>query len=198
MFDNQFDASALLKEGNNEIVVVYENLGHAHGYMPMEELAGIKRAGLSDSKTKINYELQWEVSKDLAGITEGYTKPELKTSNWKKINLDGVSEILKKGNGALIKANPTNLVTWYRVEFELPTNVDPATTWKLLINASGNGYMYLNGHNIGRHWEAGPQREFYLPECWLRFGKNEKNVITLGLRETGNGAVIKAMEISEY
>ena len=88
VFDNQFDVSGLLKEGNNEIVVVYENLGHAHGYMPMEELAGIKRAGLSDSTTKINHELQWEIAKDLAGITEGFTMPEFKTSKWKKIDLD--------------------------------------------------------------------------------------------------------------
>jgi hypothetical protein len=42
-FDNRFDVSGLLKEGENEIVVVYENLGHAHGYVPMEELAGIRR-----------------------------------------------------------------------------------------------------------------------------------------------------------
>ena len=53
-------------------------------------------------------------------------------------------------------------------------------------------------HNIGRHWEAGPQREFYLPECWLNFGKDKKNVLVLGLRQTANGAVIKAMEIAPY
>lgn len=58
--------------------------------------------------------------------------------------------------------------------------------------------MWLNGHNIGRHWEAGPQREFYLPECWLNFGKDKKNVLVLGLRQTVNGAVIKSMEIAPY
>ncbi|MDQ6530878.1 beta-galactosidase [Flavobacterium sp. LHD-85] len=198
VFDNQFDVSGLLKEGNNEIIVVYENLGHAHGYMPMEELAGIRRAGLSDSTAKINFELKWEIAKDLGGITAGFTKPELKTSKWKKNNLDTTTELLKKGNGAPVKADPTNLVTWYRAEFELNENADAEKTWKLLINASGNGYMYLNGHNIGRHWEAGPQREFYLPECWLRFGKNEKNVISIQLRQTINGAEIKGMEVREY
>ncbi|MFH6989430.1 beta-galactosidase [Flavobacterium collinsii] len=198
VFDNQFDVSGLLEEGNNEIIVVYENLGHAHGYMPMEESTGIKRAGLSNSVARINHELKWELAKDLAGINEGFSKPDLKTSNWKRLNLDTKAELLKKGNGAQIKADPSALVTWYRAEFELPQNVDVASTWKLLINASGNGYMYLNGHNIGRHWEAGPQREFYLPECWLRFGKNEKNVIAIQLRQTENGAAVKGMEIIEY
>ena len=45
-YDNRFDVSGLLKEGENEILVVYENLGHAHGYFPMEELAGISVAGI--------------------------------------------------------------------------------------------------------------------------------------------------------
>lgn len=58
--------------------------------------------------------------------------------------------------------------------------------------------MWLNGHNIGRHWEAGPQWEFYLPECWLNFGEDQKKVLVLGLRQTANGAVIKAAEIAPY
>lgn len=65
------------------------------------------------------------------------------------------------------------------------------------INASGNGYMWLNGQNIGRHWEAGPQREFYLLECWLSFGK-KKNVLVFGLRQTVNGALLNAIEIAPY
>jgi hypothetical protein len=56
--------------------------------------------------------------------------------------------------------------------------------------------MWLNGHNIGRHWEKGPQREYYLPECWLNFGG--KNVIVLGLRQTMNGAKIEAAEVAPY
>ena len=49
------------------------------------------------------------------------------------------------------------LVTWYRVEFELPA-ADPKAwvPWLARVNASGNGEMYLNGHNIGRHFESGP------------------------------------------
>jgi hypothetical protein len=66
----------------------------------------------------------------------------------------------------------------------------------VLINASGNGFMWLNGHDIGKHGEAGPQREFYLPECWLKSGG--KNVFVLGLRQMVNGATIKAAEGSPF
>ncbi|MNY23896.1 hypothetical protein D3C86_1575800 [compost metagenome] len=88
------------------------------------------------------------------------------------------------------------MFTWYRIEFSLPEGKEYSTTpWMAKLNASGNGYMWLNGHNIGRHWEAGPQREFYLPECWLNFGKQKKNVLVFGLRQTENGAVLRAAEI---
>ena len=106
--------------------------------------------------------------------------------------------IARKGNGIQPKDHQDALLTWYRLEFELPAN--PAgqwIPWRLLINASGNGFMWLNGRDIGKHWEAGPQREFYLPECWLKFGGG-KNVIVLGLRQTINGATIKAAEVSPY
>jgi hypothetical protein len=37
-----------------------------------------------------------------------------------------------------------------------------------------------------------------LPECWLNFGGGKKNVLVIGLRQTANGAVLKAMEIAPY
>jgi len=198
-YDNRFDVSGLLKEGENEIVVVYESLGHAHGYVPMEELNGIRCAGLSSSDTLLSHPLDWEYADDVAGVTKGWTLPGTSTKNWEKVNLDITSEIPRKGNGVQPKGEPDGLFTWYRVEFSLPEMDSKVwVPWMAKINASGNGYMWLNGHNIGRHWEAGPQREFYLPECWLNLGKDRKNVLVFGLRQTINGATIKAIEIAPY
>lgn len=197
-YDNVFDISGLLQTGENEIVVVYENIGHEHGYFPMEELCGIRTAGLSSTTTALQKPLQWDLATNLAGIDHGFTKSDFNAEKWNVLPLDSSYTIPRKGNGIQPKGKQTALFTWYRAEFELPSNADPATVWRLLINASGNGYMYINGHNIGRHWEVGPQREFYLPECWLNYGKNKKNVITLGLRQTMNGATIRGMEIAAY
>ena len=61
--------SGLLVPGENEIVAVYENLGHAHGYVPMEELAGIRCGGLSVTESAMTHPLEWECAKDVAGIT---------------------------------------------------------------------------------------------------------------------------------
>lgn len=194
-FDNRFDVSGTLKEGENEILVVYENLGHAHGYVPMEELSGIREAGLSVTETALTHPLQWEFSADAAGVTENWTQPDFNADGWEVIPLDTQSEIQRKGNNIQPRKSQDGLFTWYRMEFTLPAGKkNEWIPWLLRINASGNGYMWLNGHNIGRHWEAGPQREFYLPECWLKFG-GTKNVLTIGLRQTENGAYIQSAEI---
>jgi len=161
----------------------------------MEKLSGINKGGLSNTIKLITHPLQWQVAKDLPGITNGWTLPDLDTKNWIKVMLDTTSVIPRKGNNIQPNETPTALVTWYRVEFTLPDSADQST-WLARINASGNGYMWLNGKNIGRYWEAGPQREFYLPECWLKFGKQEKNVLVFGLRQTNSGALVKALEIA--
>ena len=179
-YDNRFDVSGLLKEGDNEILVVYENLGHAHGYVPMEELSGIREAGLSLTETALTHPLEWEYAADAAGVAQGWNLPQFAPQDWQNVSLDV-------------------LFTWYRIEFELPGQKKGEwIPWLARINASGNGYMWLNGNNIGRYWEAGPQREFFLPECWLNFGGGKKNVLVIGLRQTANGAVLKAMEIAPY
>ena len=197
-YDNRFDVSGLLKKGRNEIIVVYENLGHAHGYVPMEELAGIREAGLSGEETRLTRPLLWEYAADAAGVTRGWTEPKFPGGKWQTVSLDTNTEIPRKGNNIQPKGKPDGLFTWYRVEFELPEAAPGVwIPWLARINASGNGYMWLNGHNIGRHWEAGPQREYFLPECWLNFG-GKKNVLVMGLRQTAGGAVLKAMEIAPY
>lgn len=47
----------------------------------------------------------------------------------------------------------------------------------------GKGYVWVNGHNIGRYWAAGPQQAMFVPGDWLHVGRNE--VIVLDLHSDG-------------
>ena len=53
----------------------------------------------------------------------------------------------------------------------------------------GKGIVFVNGHNLGRYWNLGPQQTLYLPGCWLNKGKN-----TVAVFEQLNN--IKQTEIS--
>ena len=43
----------------------------------------------------------------------------------------------------------------------------------------GKGCVWVNGHNLGRYWEIGPQQTIYVPAEWLKKGKNEIEVFEL-------------------
>ncbi len=198
-FDNRFDVEHLLHPGTNEIVLLYENIGFEHGYFPMEELSGVRKAGLSDDEKTITKLLDWQVATNVGGVAAGWTQPAFGARGWEKVALDTRDPIPRKGDGIEPKGKPDALFTWYRLQFKLPaTTAGEWIPWRLLINASGNGYMWLNGHNIGRHWEIGPQREFFLPECWLKFGNGQTNVLVLGLQQTINGAELRSAEVAPY
>jgi beta-galactosidase len=41
------------------------------------------------------------------------------------------------------------------------------------------GFVWVNGHNLGRFWNIGPQQTMYLPGPWLKPGENEILVLDL-------------------
>jgi len=41
------------------------------------------------------------------------------------------------------------------------------------------GVVWVNGHNLGRYWDTGPQTRLYCPAPWLRAGENDVTVFDL-------------------
>jgi len=37
----------------------------------------------------------------------------------------------------------------------------------------GKGFVFLNGHNLGKYWNIGPTQTIYIPACWLKKRQNE-------------------------
>ncbi len=66
---------------------------------------------------------------------------------------------------------------FYRSTFE----VSEAGYTFLDMRGWGKGYVWVNGHNLGRHWSVGPQHALFVPAPWLKIGTNE--VIVLELHE---------------
>ena len=58
---------------------------------------------------------------------------------------------------------------FYRFAFEI---TEAADTF-LDFSGWGKGCALVNGFNIGRFWEIGPQRRLYVPGPLLKIGKNE-------------------------
>jgi hypothetical protein len=88
-------------------------------------------------------------------------------------------------------------VTTEQLSFNMPaTKSDQWIPWLLRVHATGNGFLYLNGHPLGRYWQAGQQKDFFLPDCWLNPGN--ANIITLTLREVDSPVAIQSAELMPY
>jgi beta-galactosidase len=63
--------------------------------------------------------------------------------------------------------------------YRTTVNVEkPGDTW-LDMRPWGKGYAWVNGHNLGRYWNIGPQQTMYVPGAWLKKGANEIIILDL-------------------
>jgi hypothetical protein len=74
------------------------------------------------------------------------------------------------------------------LKFDRP---DSKLIWQILIEAGGDGFLTLNGHALGRYWESGPQRGFFLPQPWLK----DHNTLELTVVPGRLGDRVKAAEL---
>jgi beta-galactosidase len=69
----------------------------------------------------------------------------------------------------------TDQPAFYRANFH------PAKTGDTFLDLRtwGKGVVWINGHNLGRFWNIGPQQTLYCPGPWLKRGRNEVIVLEL-------------------
>ena len=56
------------------------------------------------------------------------------------------------------------------------------------------GYLWVNGHLLGRYWNLGPQQRLYCPAPWLHAGDNE--VLVFDMHRTESAAIRSAASLS--
>lgn len=76
---------------------------------------------------------------------------------------------------------------WITSSFTLPLAAEikqQPPLW-LHLEQQGNGFVYVNGHCLGRCYDYGPQQDYYIPDCWVN--KNGKNYVAVSLMTNGRG-----------
>ena len=178
-----FNADKLLHTGKNTLAVLVKNNGGTGG------LGGVKLISASASSALSTMVGALEFAPQPTGLESGWHKPDFDDSAWTQHALTGTASSDAKAE----------LLSWHRLEFTLPhVDADIFLTWCLKIQATGTGFIYLNGHEYGRFWQGGGQREYYLPECWLNTSLSAKNVIALCLRAVDKPAHILSASIEPY
>ena len=79
---------------------------------------------------------------------------------------------------------------FFKGEFELAAVGDTY----LDVSQWEKGVVWVNGHNLGRYWNIGPQKQLYCPAPWLKKGKNEIVIFDMHLLAPKPVKGVKSME----
>lgn len=145
-------------------------------FLEVDTAAGAEIEILVSTMGHVNFDS--EIGKDQKGLVgPAYIDDDLLTG-WDhyRLPLDDLS-------GLNFAARPVDEPAFYRGEFHLT-----ALGYSFLdLRGWGHGYVWINGHNLGRYWSVGPQRSVFVPAEFLRLGANE--IIILDLYADGDRSV---------
>lgn len=118
---------------------------------------------LMENMGRVNYGPELELQKK--GITHGVLLNGTFHMGWEmyRLPLDDITRV------DFSRSCTEGLPAFYRFAFE----ADELGDTFLDLEGFGKGCAFVNGKNIGRFWEAGPQRRLYIPGPLLRKGENE-------------------------
>lgn len=114
---------------------------------------------------------------DRKGITDRVTLNGMTLMNWKVYNLPMDKKYIYD-----LRSSGQNLAkpgVFFRGNFFIQKAGDTFFDVTNYIK----GVVWINGHNLGRYWNIGPQKRLYCPESWLNEGFNEILIFDLHLTE---------------
>jgi beta-galactosidase len=104
---------------------------------------------------------------DRKGITDRVTLNGMTLMNWKVYNLPMDKKYIYALRSSGKTTNKPGI--FFKGNFSLITTGD---TFFDLSNFK-KGIVWINGHNLGRFWDIGPQKRLYCPASWIKLGMNE-------------------------
>ena len=104
---------------------------------------------------------------DRKGITDRVSLNGMTLMDWQIFTLPFDENYVQ--NLKFTSGEKTRPGTFFKGEFDLATIGDTY----LHVSQWEKGVVWVNGHNLGRYWNIGPQKQLYCPAPWLRKGKNE-------------------------
>ncbi len=117
------------------------------------------------------------ITQKVEQVTDGQTNL---LKNWEVYNFPVDYNFQKK---VAFQKGKAKGPAWYRAGFNLEKTGDTyldMTNW-------GKGLVWVNGHNLGRFWQIGPQQTLFVPGCWLKKGANE--IIVFDLEGTSTATI---------
>ncbi|MES2277200.1 MAG: beta-galactosidase family protein [Bacteroidota bacterium] len=158
---------ALIFVDGKLVDTINRNGGHWSIKLPKSESKNPRLDILVEGMGHINF-AQYMI--DRKGITDRVTLNGMTLMDWQTYLLP----MSEKMVSTLKPTYPEGIQdgVFYKGQFTL------AETGDTYIDMSKytRGIVYVNGHNLGRYWNVGPQQRLYCPATWLKKGANDITV----------------------
>ena len=103
---------------------------------------------------------------DRKGITDRVTLNGMTLMNWEAYSLPMNEDYISS-------LKPSNNTDKFGIFFKGSFSLSDVGDTFFDLSKYSKGVVWVNGHNLGRFWEIGPQFRLYCPAIWLNKGTNE-------------------------
>lgn len=181
-FDKLSDIGYVLFEGGL-VGTLDRRLGQKSITLPSRPgSTGLTLDVLVEGMGRINY--SGAMDSDRKGIS-GVKIGETEVRDWEMFRFpldDRWLSGLKRGDFSMeaksygeFRINPGDPFPILRGEFQLASTADTFFD----MRKYNRGVLWVNGHNLGRFWNIGPQFRLYCPASWLKVGKNVMTILDM-------------------
>jgi len=149
------------------IDTVFRDGGNWEVALPKSDVADPELEILVEGMGHINF-AQFMI--DRKGITERVTLNGMTLMNW-SIRLFPMDEKFIRDQRGQIekKVSNTGPCNFFTGSFVLEETGDTFFD----MSPYTRGFVYVNGHHLGRYWNIGPQERLFCPASWLKKGAND-------------------------
>lgn len=154
------------------IDTVYRDGGHWDVKLPKTDVKDPLLEIIVEGMGHINF-AQFMI--DRKGITDRVTLNGMTLMNWQVALLPMDESFIQSRKAVSTYNDATKPCNFFEGTFTL---TDVGDTF-FDLSKYGKGMVYVNGHNLGRYWNIGPQKTLYCPASWLKKGENKIVVFDL-------------------
>lgn len=131
---------------------------------------------LVENMGRINYGA--EIVHNTKGIISAVTINDIEiTGNWEmyQLPMSNSPELAKLPKSDVYQNIPakTKSIAGRPIVYEGTFTLNEVGDTFIDMESWGKGIIFINGRNIGRYWQVGPQQTLYIPGVWLNKGENK-------------------------
>ncbi|XP_039734815.1 beta-galactosidase-1-like protein 3 isoform X1 [Pteropus medius] len=157
-------------------------LDDADQYLNIPKVRGCQRLRiLVENQGRVNF--SWKIQDQRKGLTGSVTINNTPLEGYTIYSLEMKMSFFERLRSATWRPFRSSYLGPAFYICTLRAGSSPKDTFLRLLDWN-NGFVFINGRNLGRYWYIGPQETLYLPGTWLHPGDNE--IILFEKRKSGS------------